>query len=484
MKTKTVREFDKIICSDSIDNEDGYVCIEDEKAFAALERLSQSFRRLSSTFDEFLGNNYAALNMDDDYSDNMRFCSIGRDNSHDKYIQIRNYVGVIKLTPNFQLEILPKINLNKTGSTDDTEKEKEIFAKMLQSMYTFNFNVFDSARFSSTEIQLLEIFITIYLELVKKIVRRGLKSDYIGNEDNQKYYKGKLLVGKHIRYNAAHEERFYIYYDEYSLNRPENRLIKTALIALKHISKLQYNRNLINGLLAAFEGVEESFNYKADFKSINLDRMTKKQYQSVLKWTEIFLDYKSFSPYSGAHESVSLLFNMHDLFEAYVYQQFRKQSVDLPWSVVKQGAGEKTYLFEKVEENGEDLINRFLLKPDILVKQQDGKCLAVLDTKWKRLNYNNEKYSRGITREDMYQMFAYSQKFGVNKIWLVYPRQPIAFWPRNDEGEPYTSVYHSDVNGEIVDVGISFVDMENPENSLSTIIHEIEAIFPSIGPIE
>jgi len=32
---------------------------------------------------------------------------------------------------------------------------------------------------------------------------------------------GKLQVAHHIKHNAAHRERFYIKYDEYSVNRPE-----------------------------------------------------------------------------------------------------------------------------------------------------------------------------------------------------------------------------------------------------------------------
>ena len=44
----------------------------------------------------------------------------------------------------------------------------------------------------------------------------------------------------------------------------------------------------------------------------------------------------------------------------------------------------------------------------------------IIDTKWKRLT-NDRSKNYGISQADMYQMFAYAQKYETPEIWLVYP---------------------------------------------------------------
>jgi 5-methylcytosine-specific restriction enzyme subunit McrC len=39
-----------------------------------------------------------------------------------------------------------------------------------------------------------------------------------------------------LKLNLAHKERFYVGFDEYQVNRPENRLIKSTLLKLQRIS--------------------------------------------------------------------------------------------------------------------------------------------------------------------------------------------------------------------------------------------------------
>jgi 5-methylcytosine-specific restriction endonuclease McrBC regulatory subunit McrC len=41
--------------------------------------------------------------------------------------------------------------------------------------------------------------------------------------------KGKLLISAQLTKNSVRRDRFQVEYDEYSVNRPENRLLKTAI---------------------------------------------------------------------------------------------------------------------------------------------------------------------------------------------------------------------------------------------------------------
>ena len=46
----------------------------------------------------------------------------------------------------------------------------------------------------------------------------------------------------------------------------------------------------------------------------------------------------------------------------------------------------------------------------------------ILDTKWKRLNENDNDSKHGIRQADMYQLFAYGKKYGCKQVALVYPK--------------------------------------------------------------
>ncbi|PEY43966.1 restriction endonuclease, partial [Bacillus cereus] len=87
---------------------------------------------------------------------------------------------------------------------------------------------------------------------------------------------------------------FYIEYDEYGMNRPENRLIKSTLLKLQKLSNSAANIKGIRQLLPNFERVKSSINYKKDFSKVVIDRNTK-DYKTIMQWSKVFLMNQSFT---------------------------------------------------------------------------------------------------------------------------------------------------------------------------------------------
>ncbi len=148
-------------------------------------------------------------------------------------VKVNNYVGLIQLKSGYKIEILPKIDF-----TDDEEnnKTKAIFLKMLKSLKDFSGKNFKNADLKISKMNLYEIFINMYLNDVRTLVKNGLKSTYVTKEDNIKFYKGKLQVSQHIKMNLAHKEKFYMAYDEFLVDRAENRLVKATLLKLQKLT--------------------------------------------------------------------------------------------------------------------------------------------------------------------------------------------------------------------------------------------------------
>jgi len=315
-----------------------------------------------------------------------------------KVLQAQNYVGVIQTKNGTTIEILPKIQ-NK-----NEEELKKLFLKMLKTLRNSPFKNFNKAHLKTDKMPLFEIFISMFLDELDKLIKKGIKKDYISKEDNLNFLKGKLKIKEQIRKNFIHKEKFFCEYDEYLSDRVENRIIKTALKFLYKKSKLNKNQKRIREFLFIFDDVSISKNIKADFENINLNRLMK-DYNNVLLWAKIFLLNESFSNYRGKHIAFALLFDMNKLFESYVYYVLRKQYKNIRFQ------DKKHYLIYNEQKKGQ-----YKLVPDIVINIDNGTI--IMDTKWKILNQEKD-----INQSDLYQMYAYATKYkNCKKIYLVYPK--------------------------------------------------------------
>lgn len=328
-----------------------------------------------------------------------QYLKITTKKGYGKVLQAQNYVGVIQTKDGTTIEILPKIQ------NVDEKESKKILIKMLKTLKKSPFKDFNMANLTSSKMPLLEIFISMFLEELSKLIKKGIKSDYITKEENLKFLKGKLLIGQQIKHNTIHKERFYVEYQEFLSDRVENRLIKTTLNYLYKKSKSNKNQQRIREFLFVFDEMKLSHNIKNDFSKIKLNRQMK-DYEQVLLWCKTFLFENSFSPYKGSEIAFALLFDMNLLFESYVGHYLKQKGLD----VNLQDKGK--YLVEEP--------NVFALKPDIVINKGTNSEI-IADTKWKILS--KEKNNNGVSQSDMYQLYAYGTKYkDCKQMYLIYPK--------------------------------------------------------------
>lgn len=293
----------------------------------------------------------------------------------------------------------------------------------------------------------------MYLQEVRQLVKRGIKSAYVQQEDNLKYYKGKLLINKHIQKNIVHKERFYVAYDEFHPNRAENKLVKATLLKLQKLTNSAQNSKEIRQLLTAFEMVEPSVNYQKDFSKVHIDRNTS-DYRMLMQWSKIFLMNKSFTTFSGNDQSRALLFPMESVYESYVAHNIKRIMGSDGWNITTQDRS--YYLFMEPRK-------QFSLRPDIVLKKKDR--IIIMDTKWKKL-ISNERKNYGISQTDMYQMYAYSKKYGTSEIWLLYPI--------NDDMRERDDICFDSGDGTVIK--IFFIDVANIEDNIIKLKEKVDSI--------
>ena len=429
-KLLEVKEFDIITGNPNFKNDEKYKYLD-----------TVAFENLIDFIHQFNGN--------EEVADALDFMKISYKRNIGNIVSMKNYVGLIQMKNGYQIQILPKISF--TNSEDlENRNTKKIFLNMLRSMKDFPSKVFNNSNIQVERMNLYEIFINMYLQEIRRLIKIGLKSNYIFKEDNLNYYKGKLLTSQHFKINLVHKERFYVAYDEFNPNRVENKLIKATLLKLQKLTTSAENSKKIRQLLVFFEMIDASMNYTADFSKVRINR-SNRDYEMIMQWSKVFLLNKSFTTFSGNNNSRALLFPMEKVYESYVAKHLKKILGEDGWNVSSQDRG--YYLFTEPRL-------QFALIPDIVCKRRERTI--IMDTKWKKL-VNNERINYGISQSDMYQMYAYSKKYKSSEVWLLYPL--------NDEMKEHSEISFN--SGDGTTVNIYFVDLENIQSSLEVLRDKI-----------
>jgi 5-methylcytosine-specific restriction enzyme subunit McrC len=373
-------------------------------------------------------------------------------------LQVQQYAGVIICPDGTQIEVLPKVVKHSDDRQSDTLARMSLLM-MLKSLKQFRHIETETASIKKQKMPLMEIFIAQFLNSVNRLVKKGIKSDYVREQDNNAFLKGKLLHSQQLKHNFINKHKFYVEYDAYLLDRAENRVIHSALNTVTAYTKLNKTQKLAQELLFAFDDIPLSKNYKNDFSTIKLARGMQ-HYEAPISWARLILE--GFSPQSmlGKHNAFSLLFPMEAVFESFV-AKYLKQRVKHPLKISAQVQSKSLVSY------GEN--KYFRLKPDLYLSSDMGHK-TVLDTKWKLIDQNKTtgKDKFGLSQDDFYQMLGYGYKYldGDGDLVLIYPKtanfdQPLEHSFNYDQNNKLKlRVLPFDVSHQVDNQGIERIDLQ------------------------
>jgi 5-methylcytosine-specific restriction enzyme subunit McrC len=312
---------------------------------------------------------------------------------------VRNYIGVLATNAGV-LEILPKITSDKYDASEQ-KKLRSVVTRMLETVPTLPFRQTAPTGQDRHNNHLFEWFMAAFLNRVKSLVTRGLRSAYEAKEDNLPVLRGRLLMSKHSRLNAANASRLYVQFDEFTTNRAENRVIHAAVQKVWRTSRSQDNKRLARELMFAFADVEVSRQPDQDFRAWKNERGAS-HYVGLDKWCRAILNQYSASPSAGQLEFDSFLFPAEKLFEAYVAQKLKVQLAQVSGISVQSQVYDQSLFAHKQGPFGK----RHDLRPDIVItlNSDASKEILILDTKWKIYDEKNAQ----VAQADLYQLLAYA----------------------------------------------------------------------------
>lgn len=240
---------------------------------------------------------------------------------------------------------------------------------------------------------LSQLIVARYIQVISKIIRKGLLKQYVSREENLNKVKGRIHIAVNDRVNIRNRNyhKVFCQYNEYSIDNPVNGLLKRALLFCKELlltakstSNLSFTLTMatINKQLSAFDGVNEDVNLSLQFKANKLYSGYK---EAVILAKRILRRYdNSISNISETADEVPPFWiDMSLLYEHYAY------------SLMKEAYGNKI-LYQEVGYHD--------VKPDFLYK--DVTEPYVLDTKYMPWISDDDKH---ITKDVERQLSGYAR---------------------------------------------------------------------------
>ncbi|MBK2094052.1 McrC family protein [Francisella philomiragia] len=338
-----------------------------------------------------------------------------------KGIKARQYVGVISLGGQL-VQVLPKVfSSDRSLSGVEVPSDNSIDDNVTGLMYLLKLtkklkiNEVELAKLCKHTDSMLEVFIRLFADNLLELLQNDYRRNYVAQEDNLKFVKGKINFTKHLRHNYIDKSKFYCNYDEYESNILLNQLLKATI--KKCISSTKSSFAILQKCDQLLTDVDDKrFTNPNICNRVKFTRLNQK-YEYVFNLAKLLLFGNSPKLATNDNHTFSIMFDMNALFEEAIFEILDSNKSDFDITNIKAQSPQK-----KIFDEG--CLANFTMKPDIYIKKKDGSII-VLDTKYKliesiRSDYNSSQ--KQVSQSDVYQMFAYSQYYKADRCILLYPR--------------------------------------------------------------
>ena len=237
-------------------------------------------------------------------------------------------------------------------------------------------------------------------------LEHGLLRGYVHVDEQLTTIRGRIRFGDQIARSASLPLPVEVSYDDYTEDILENRMLKTATLALLRLPRvptLARKRLLkVRGLLDTVALVERP-------REVTMPPLTRlnERYGSALHLARLILHASSIDASKGTLAAAAFVFDMNKVFEDFVTVALREAMQPFDGVLIEQWTG-------SLDHQG-----RLGIRPDI-TWWAGASCLAIADAKYKALEL------KGMPNADAYQMLAYCTALGLERGFLVYA---------NDSGE-------------------------------------------------
>lgn len=317
-------------------------------------------------------------------------------------LQFKQYVGIIQLN-DLCIEILPKAD-----RAADVPRWQRLLVDLLGYCQVLPVALPQSAHQQIKPSQILEIYVQLFVQEVDMLLKHGLHKAYHTATDNRPHWRGNLHFPLHLARNLTHATRFYTQHTTHDEQHLIHQLIYKTLHTLAKSQWQSDTQQRISELLRVFP--VQTLLHQCDaqmFRKITLNKATR-AYAMALQLAELILLQANPTLTAGDVLVWSILLDMNQLFEKYVYKQLENLTLQIPKSRLHYQASMPFWERQRV-------------RPDF-VWEWAGKQW-VFDAKWKMLTTATPADS------DLKQLFVYKMLLDTPQSALIYPQNVAALAP-------------------------------------------------------
>lgn len=376
----------------------------------------------------------------------------------------RQMVGMVA-TKGCSLEILPKVDPDENAGKDVAAVRNQL-VRMLDVALGLKLDLGRSSEIDRQKHTLLEILIRAFADKLLDEVRRGLPRQYVQCEDDLPALRGRMDVTRQFTRNAIRPDKLACRFDQMEADTPLMRIMHATVVYLGRYAQQINTRRKLDELRFVLADIPLVSAGRLPWKQVQIDR-TNRRWESLFRLANLLMqrDWQATHYSTKAPEGLTLLFPMNDLFEKYIAALLRKALINSGVEVIDQGG----YLTCLGTFTGKHLYsgNTFRTKPDLILRR-DGKMIAIIDTKWKRLGRNLVGPTDGVSQSDVYQLMAYARLYPTSDLMLLYPAIP---------GAPAGEQREFGIVGGSERLSISTVDTSCDEDSVIAQLKRLVSVF-------
>jgi 5-methylcytosine-specific restriction enzyme subunit McrC len=335
-------------------------------------------------------------------------------------ITAKNYVGVLKYKKH-QFEILPKLLAKKEN---DSQSILENLFHMLSYTRKLDIKTTDIAKLAKNKNHFLEVLIGIFANSLYENLLRFIPKNYVLQEENLAYLKGKLRFNENVKYNSINKARFYCEYDEFCEDNLLNQLFYYVSVMLSKITSNEDNKKRLKQIINLYSDVSFIEITSEKIRNLKLSRI-QMNFEKPFNLAKMFIEQSSVEMSSRKFKTIALVWDMNLLFEEFIYEFIRKNFKDIKVEYQKKAGMIKESYFRQGEEWQKKRTKSKITRSDIVITlnpEAENEQKIIIDTKYKEL----DKLQSNFASADFYQVLAYKQlhsKKGYSpEVVLLYPQ--------------------------------------------------------------
>lgn len=238
--------------------------------------------------------------------------------------------------------------------------------------------------------------------LAERALLRGVIQGYVTRDDALSLVRGRIRTADQMSRHHGLPLPLEVTFDEYDVDIPENRLLRTALVRMSHVARLptSLRRRLLH-LVGRLEGVQV-LERGAQLPAWRPTRLNA-AYHPALRLADVVLRQLGLATREGRQPTASFVVDMAATFEDFVTVAARE-------SLARHALGVTTGQYRDHLDAG----RRVPIRPDI-VHSAGHRPVLVMDAKYK-LGSGVD----GYPTSDVYQMLAYCTALRLGRGYLVY----------------------------------------------------------------